>query len=114
MRINPSSAQLVAAGLDNEAMSSLVQKHRKNGKLNADELISLVNSILDEKFKSGKISAINDLVNNIPPLGWEKGRCMNCYGPLTGCFEDPTNPLRITITDKFLPITHRSCKAAQG
>ena len=38
------------AANNNEAVNSLVQKHTKDGKLDADELISLINSVLDEKY----------------------------------------------------------------
>jgi hypothetical protein len=97
------------AANNNEAVSLLVQKHRKDGKLDADELIGLINSTLDAKYKEGKISAINDLIKNIPPLGWHTARCINCNGPYTRSFEDSTNKLRITVTDTYIPMTHSSC-----
>lgn len=96
---------------NNYTVNSLVQKYKKDGKLGADEFISLINVILNEKYRVGKISAIYDLINNIPPAGWQAARCMNCYEPLSGCMEDPENKLRITVTNTFQPVTHNTpCK----
>jgi hypothetical protein len=100
---------ILQAANNNEAVNSLVQKHRKDGKLDADELISLINSVVDEKYKVGKISAVNDLINSIPPLGWQTARCINCNGAYSGCFENTTNKLRITVTDTSIPVIHKSC-----
>jgi hypothetical protein len=105
---------IVQIANNNEVVNSLIQKQRKDGKMDADELISLINSILDEKYKDGKISAINDLMNNIPPLGWQTGRCINCNGAYSGCFENTALKVRITVSDTFIPMIHHSCKSTNS
>lgn len=101
--------EIFRAANNNEAVSSLVQKHRKDGKLDAEELITLIKSTHDEKYKEGKTSMLNDLINKIPPLGWQTGRCINCNGLYSGCFEDPTNKLRVIVTDTVYPMIHLGC-----
>ena len=97
---------------NNNAVNSLVEKYRKDGKLVADEFIALINLMQNERFQFGKVSAIDDLINDIPPAGWQSGRCINCNGVFNHSMEDPIRKLRITISDTLIPLIHKpSCRA---
>ncbi len=104
--------QQLLGAKNNNAVNSLVEKYRKDGKLVADEFIALINLMQNERFQFGKVSAIEELINNIPPAGWQSGRCINCNGVVSHCIEDPIRKLRITISDTFIPLTHKPpCRA---
>jgi hypothetical protein len=78
-----------------------------DGKLVADEFLALMKVLTNERYQVGKDSAIQDLMNNIPPKGWEAGRCLNCNGPISHCMEQPIKKSRIMISDTSIPLTHR-------
>jgi len=104
--------QELLSAKDNNAVNSLVEKYRKDGKLVADEFIALINLMQNERFQFGKVSAIDDLISNIPPAGWQSGRCINCNGVFNYSMEDPIRKLRITISDTSIPLIHKhSCRA---
>jgi len=90
----------------NKEVNLLVEKYRKDGKLVADDFIGLIKMILNEGYIVGKVSAIDDVMNNIPPVGWEAGRCINCNDVLKQCMENPTKKSRIILSDTSIPLTH--------
>lgn len=100
--------QLLTSKNYNNEINPLVEKYRKNGKLVADDFIDLINILLKERYVVGKVSAIDDLMNKIPPVGWEAGRCTNCNEVLGQCMVNPTKELRIILSDTSVPLTHSS------
>jgi biotin operon repressor len=89
----------------------LVEKYKKHGKLTIDEFITLLNLVFDQKYQVGKVSVIENLINSIPPEGWEAERCLNCNKPVSGSMVDTIRKLRIAISDTRIPIVHSpSCR----
>jgi biotin operon repressor len=84
---------------------SLLEKYRNNGKLTIAEFINLTKSLLDERYRLGKISAIRGLVNGDLPDGWDAVLCLNCNKPIRWCMKN-ANGLRIRISDNSTPMTH--------
>jgi hypothetical protein len=96
---------------NNNTINSLVEKYEKNGKVTIDEFITLITLMLNEKYQGGKASQIHDIINGIPPEGWEEGRCLNCNNTVRGNIIDPTKKLRITVLHSSIPLVHRpSCR----
>lgn len=100
--------QLLTSKYYNNELNPLVEKYRKNGKLVADDFIGLIKTLLKETYVVGKVSAIDDLMNKIPPVGWEAGRCINCNEVLGQCIVNSTKESRIILSDTSIPLTHSS------
>jgi hypothetical protein len=98
------------ATTNNNTTNLLVEKYNKDGKLTIDEFITLIKLMLNEKYRAGKDSVINNIINGILPDGWKVETCIRCNKPITGAIMDPTKELRITISDNFNPMTHPSCR----
>ena len=90
----------------NCTINSLLEKYRKDGKLTIDEFIQLIKSLQNEKYRLGKVSAIDDLVSGNAPDGWVPALCLNCNKPIPGCMVDATKRSTITKTDVPIPWTH--------
>ncbi|MFL6391830.1 MAG: hypothetical protein ACJ71E_07255, partial [Nitrososphaeraceae archaeon] len=92
---------------NNNTINSLVEKFRKDGKLTIDEFITLMKSLLDERYRVGRLSAIGDLINGIIPDGWEAELCLNCNKPVNGAMVDAAaRTTRIMVSDSSRPLTH--------
>jgi len=102
---------LATANNNNNTTNRLVEKYNKEGKLTIDEFITLIKLMLNEKYRAGKDSVINNIINGILPDGWKVETCMNCSKPITGSIVDPKKKLRMTISDSFTPLMHSSCRA---
>jgi biotin operon repressor len=91
---------------NNNTINSLVEKFRKDGKLTIAEFITLIKSLLDERYQVGRLSAIRDLINGIIPDGWEADLCLNCNKPVNGVMMDAARTTRIMVSDRSRPLTH--------
>jgi biotin operon repressor len=93
---------------NNNTINSLVEKFRKDGKLTIDEFITLMKSLLDERYRVGRLSAIGDLINGIIPDGWEAELCLNCNKPVNGAMVNAAKTTRIMVSDRSssIPLTH--------
>ena len=103
--------QALATANNNNTTNRLVEKYNKYGKLTIDEFITLIKLMLNEKYRAGKDSVINNIINGILPDAWKVETCIRCNKPITESIMDPTKKLRITISDTFIPLTHSSCRA---
>jgi hypothetical protein len=92
---------------NNNTINSLVEKF-KDGKLTIAEFITLIKSLLDERYQVGRLSAIRDLINGIIPDGWEADLCLNCNKPVNGVMMDAARTTRIMVSDRSRPLTHSS------
>ena len=102
---------LVTSTKNNNTANLLIEKYNKEEKLTIDEFIILIKLMLNEKYRAGKDSVINNIKNGILPDGWKVETCIRCNKPITESIMDPTKKLRITISDTFIPLTHSSCRA---
>lgn len=74
--------------------------------MSVDEFINLIRSLLNEKYRSGEASAINNLIKGNVPYGWEAVACLNCNKPIKGSIVDPARTLWITVSYNPMPLTH--------
>ena len=91
---------------NNNTINSMIEKFRKDGKLTIAEFITLIKSLLDERYQVGRVSAIGDLINGIMPDGWEAARCLNCNKPVIGAMVDAAKTTRIMVSDPSRPLAH--------
>jgi hypothetical protein len=95
---------------NNDTIISLREKYGKDRRLTIDECITLISSLINEKYRLGKVSAIHDLIDGIVPEGWQSVLCLNCNKPITGCMDNVTMRSRIRISDNSMPLTHPSLR----
>ena len=91
---------------NNDTLNSLHKKYGNDGNLTINEFIAMTKSLLNEKYKFGKLAAINELLTGTIPDGWQAALCFNCGKPVIGCMENVTKALRIIISGKSRPLTH--------
>ena len=87
-------------------INSFLEKYRKDGKLTIDEFIKFIDSLLNEKYRLGKVSAIDDLLSGTALDGWATALCLNCNKPIPGCMVDATKRSTIMKSDVPIPWTH--------
>jgi hypothetical protein len=96
---------------NNNTTNRLFEKYNKEGKLTIVEFITLIKLMLNEKYQVGKDSVIHNIENGILLDGWKVDSCMNCNQPIIGSIVDPSNNLRIAISNSSIPLTHSYCRA---